>query len=111
MAKRGEIARERAKDIITKAFGEDFVTIQDKKIYVMAKDEGGEKVQFAITLTMPKVPIDTGDTYVNKNDWTGTEGPTVIERGAHSAVNTVSEVSDEDRAKIDELMKTLGIVD
>ena len=66
MAKRGEIARERAKDIICKAFGEDFVTVQDKKIYVMAKDEGGEKVQFAITLTMPKTPIDTGNTYVNK---------------------------------------------
>jgi hypothetical protein len=57
---------------------------------------------------MPKTPIDTGNTYVNKNDWTGTEGPTTIER---SAPNTVSEISDEDRAKIDELMKTLGIVD
>ena len=108
MAKRGEVARERAKDIICNAFGEDFVTVQDKKIYVMAKDEGGEKVQFAITLTMPKTPIDTGNTYVNKNDWTGTEGPTTAER---SAPNTVSEISDEDRAKIDELMKTLGIVD
>ena len=111
MAKRGEIARERAKDIICNAFGKDFVTVQDKKIYVMAKDEGGEKVQFAITLTMPKNPIDTGNTYVNKNDWTGTEGPTVAERGARSAINLVSEISDEDKEKIDELMKTLGIVD
>ena len=111
MAKRGEIARERAKDIICNAFGKDFVTVQDKKIYVMAKDEGGEKVQFAITLTMPKNPIDTGNTYVNKNDWTGTEGPTVIEQDTRAATNTVSEVSSEDQAKIDELMRTLGIVD
>ena len=108
MAKRGEIARDRAKDIIVKAFGEDFVSIQDKKIYVMAKDENGEKIQFAITLTMPKTPIDTGDKYVNKNDWTDSDTADV----ASTAPSPVSaEVSDEDKKKIDELMRTLGIVD
>ena len=111
MAKRGDLARERAKDIIVAAFGEDFVTVQDKKIYVMAKDEGGEKIQFAISLTMPKTPIDTGDTYVNKNDWTGTEAVKPIERNVRSTTNATSEVSAEDQKKIDELMKTLGIVD
>lgn len=109
MAKRGEIARDRAKDIIVKAFGGDFVSIQDKKIYVMAKDENGEKIQFAITLTMPKTPIDTGDKYVNKNDWTDSDVINVPSASPSPSVNT--EVSDEDKKKIDELMRTLGIVD
>ena len=108
MAKRGEIARDRAKDIIVKAFGGDFLAIQDKKIYVMAKDESGEKIQFAITLTMPKTPIDTGDTYVNKNDWTDSDVGNVPSTTPSSVS---AEVSDEDKMKIDELMRILGIVD
>ena len=57
--KRGDLAREKVRDTIIKAFGGDFITIYDKKIYVKAQDgANGEEIQFAITMTMPKTPID-----------------------------------------------------
>ena len=41
---------------IIEAFGSDFVTEQDKKLYVWA-DDGGERVQIAISMTCPKAPV------------------------------------------------------
>ena len=46
---------------IKEAFGNDFIGIADKKIYVWA-DDGGEKVQVAISMTCPKTPVGTVDT-------------------------------------------------
>ena len=58
MARKGDAARESIKNTIIKAFGDDFVAVVDKKLYVQAQDgPGGEVVQFAISLTMPKVPV------------------------------------------------------
>ena len=55
MAK-GSEAKEYVIRKIKETFGEDFVGEQDKKIYVWGQ-EGGEKVQIAISLTCPKNPI------------------------------------------------------
>ena len=99
MARKGEIAREKVKQTIINAFGENFVAEQDKKLYVWA-DDGGEKVQFSIALTMPKTII--GEAPRNTNDWTDMP---VMETSAP----TVS-ISEEDSAKIAELMKTLELI-
>ena len=95
MAK-GAIAKELVAKKIAEAFGEDYLGEQDKKIYVQAY-EGGEKVQVAISMTCPKNPIggmnfemiQTVDTVVPQQ----------------SSV----EISENEQAKIDELMNMLGI--
>lgn len=56
MAK-GNVAKTEVVRRLKASFGEDFIGEVDKKIYLWVKDEGNEKVQIAITLTCPKVPI------------------------------------------------------
>lgn len=97
MARRGDGARQNVIDIITKAFGDDFVCVQDKKIYVTSRDtEGGEPIQFAISMTMPKVPVEAGN-----NSSGSAETSTVTAAPA--------ELSDTDKAKVADLMRKLGI--
>lgn len=97
MAKKGDIARETAKNLIIAAFGDGFVGIQDKKIYVNVSD-GAETVQLAIAMTMPKTPIAGG-------------GVTVGEANASVPMNAVTptELSGEDQEKINQLKVFLGV--
>ena len=107
MAKRGDVARDRVRNTIISAFGENFVCEQDKKIYVLGKDDSGELIQFSISLTMPKnpvgpaqaTPLETASTIASEGGAWGTPIPTA----------PAMEVTDEDKAKVDELMKILGI--
>lgn len=101
MAKRGDQARQSVMDTICKAFGNDFVGIQDKKIYVFAQDGvNGEKIQFSISITMPKTPIaGNGD---NTSSTSSSENVETVNF-------TSTELAPEDRAKIEELKKKLGI--
>ena len=109
MAKKGEIARAKVKETIINAFGTNFVAEQDKKLYVMAQDESGEMIQFAIAMTMPKVPIGSASVG-NSNDWTETNG-TANESAVSVSAPTATAMSAEDEAKVQELMKQLGICD
>ena len=105
MAKRGELARESVKNTIVDAFSKinAFVTIQDKKIYVTAKDgPNGEVIQFAIAMTMPKTPVAGNDTNPLAAD-SGTSVETV------SAERIPITLDDADRAKIEELKRALGV--
>jgi hypothetical protein len=58
MAK-GNLAKEQINARIQAAFGEDYIGVFDKKIYVYA-DDGGEKVQIAIAMTCPKTEVAAG---------------------------------------------------
>lgn len=58
MAVKGAIAKQVVIEKIKQAFATDFVAVVDNKVYVQA-DENGEKVQIAISLTCPKVPVGT----------------------------------------------------
>lgn len=95
MAKKGEIARATAQKKIAEAFGEDFIGLIDKNLYVWVTDGGAEKVQMKITLTMPKVQIaaDAAQS-VPEPEMSGGATPTA-----------------EDQHKIDELMDRLGLSD
>ena len=95
MAK-GSEAKEYVIRKIKETFGEDFVGEQDKKIYVWGQ-EGGEKVQIAISLTCPKNPIGS----LNFE-----EKEKIFEKK-----NKTVEITEEEKIKIDELMKRLGIQD
>lgn len=99
MAKRGDIARQSVTDRIIEAFGKNYVTTQDRKIYVNAKD-GTETIQFAISITMPKNPIAaTPSSNVLNSE---------SESGAKVPPPRVS-ISDEDREAVDRLMEKLGL--
>lgn len=101
MTKRGDLARENVKDTIIEAFKKDgnYIDIQNKKIYVQARDgNGGEIIQFAITITMPKAPIVSTP---NPNDWTQEE-----ETSSESISTTLDPA---DQAKVEELKKILGV--
>jgi hypothetical protein len=50
---RGNTAKINVEKKIQQAFGDDFVGVYDKKLIVWAND-GGERVQIAITMTCPK---------------------------------------------------------
>lgn len=53
---RGSIAKENVAKVLAESFGKDWIGESDKKYYVWAND-GGERVQIAISLTCPKNPV------------------------------------------------------
>lgn len=59
MAARGSIAKVNVTETIKDAFGADFVGVSNGKMYVWAND-GLEKVQIALAMTCPKVPLEDG---------------------------------------------------
>lgn len=65
MATKGSKAKEYVENKIKEAFGENFIAIVDKKAYVWA-DDGGERIQIAIALTCPKVPIEASNVSTSK---------------------------------------------
>ena len=56
MAARGAVAKQEVTEKLREAFGDNFIGEHEKKIYVWAND-GGERVQIAISLTCPKNPV------------------------------------------------------
>lgn len=104
MAK-GNIAKEKLKNVIAEALGNDFIGEIDKKIYCWM-DENGEKIQIAIALTCPKVQVETGaaPTPVVENgggyDWDATPV------GSTSAP---VEISVDEQKNIEDLMAQLGL--
>lgn len=97
MAAKGAIAKADVEQRIIAAFGEDYIGIADKKIYVYGK-ENGEKVQIAISMTCPKNPFSSD----------GAPAPAVT-----SAFELVEPkevvISEEERANIADLMEKLGL--
>lgn len=99
--KRGDNAREFVKNTIISAFEavNGYVCIQDKKIYVEAEDApGGERIQFAISMTMPKNRVSAS------NGGSGASSPDQPE------MREVYSLSDADFAKINELKERLGVI-
>lgn len=96
MAK-GNIAKTNIISKLREAFGEDFVGVVDKKVYVYA-DDGGEKVQIAISMTCPKVEI-------------AADGSTASEVVTNSATVTPAvpaQTSAEEQQQLDDLFAKLG---
>ena len=59
MARKGDIAKATVLNKISEIYPD--AIFADKKLYVWETDEGGEKVQIAIAMTMPKVPVESGE--------------------------------------------------
>ena len=106
MAK-GQIAKDLVEKKIQAAFGADYVGTFDKKIYVTAL-ENGEKVQIAISLTCPKVPVVVDNT-VQIGDYNFEDPtPAVVTTNA-TGTFIPAEISDEERKNVADLMKRLGL--
>lgn len=106
MAK-GTIAKELVEKKIIAAFGADYIGTIDKKIYVWAM-ENGEKVQVALSLTCPKVPIEINNT-VQIGDYDFDDSAVTITTSASSKGFSPAEITDDERANIAALMERLGL--
>lgn len=99
--RRGDLAKQSAIATIQAAFGDGFVGLIDKKLYVNVKDgPNGEVVQLSIALTMPKTPVSASAV------------PPVADGNAaawESKPATPTELSAEDKAKVADLCARLGI--
>ena len=96
-----------AKEVITKklkeAFGADFIGEVDKKIYIQAP-ENGEMVQIAISMTCTKTPITFSNAPVVRNGIMDFEAePELV------APTPAAEVSEDERATIQDMMRRLGL--
>lgn len=101
MAAKGTLAKTNVENKIKEVFGSDFVGVADKKLYVWA-DDGGQKVQIAISLTCPKVGLDAdvpaGNSFIEGSGIVGTyTGTPVVEMTA------------EEEANIQTLIEKLGL--
>ena len=107
MAK-GAVAKTNVINKIAMAFGNDFIGEVDKKVYVWADDDG-ERVQIALALTCPKVQVDApdGSSYTDHSDW-NFEDDTVIATKA-SVATKAAEVTEEEKARIADMMSRLGL--
>ena len=102
--RRGDLAKQSAIATIQEAFGEGFVGLIDKKLYVNVKDgPNGEVVQLSITLTMPKTPVNASAVPVAAP--AGNSNVAAWE----NAPATPTELSQKDKMKVEELCKKLGI--
>lgn len=100
---RGAEAKEYVARKLKEAFGEDYVGEVDKKYYVWSR-ENGQRMQIAIAMTCPKVPIGEVPAESSDFDW---EGSSVTNEPVtkHNPV----EIDDDERARVAELMKKLGL--
>ena len=95
MAAKGSVAKLFVENKIKEVFGEDFIGSADKKLYVLA-DDGGQKVQIAISLTCPKVGLDI-------------EGKGFVDDIGTYTGEPVIEITPEEEENIQTLIKKLNL--
>lgn len=104
---RGNTAKDNVVKVLKQAFGEDWIGEYSKKYYVWTK-ENGERIQIAISLTCPKVQIEVADAPVAGDFDFEDDAPANLVAQA-SSESTPAQISDEERARINELMAKLGL--
>lgn len=104
MAARGTIAKSNIEKKLLEVFGDDALVF-DKKVYVWA-DDGGERVQIALSMTCPK-------TFVGAVDLTAAAGaghdfsdPEVV---VGPTTSQPAEVTPEEQKNIEDLIAALGL--
>ena len=101
---RGNIAKEKVAEKIKAAFGADFIAEADKKLYVWA-DDGGERVQIALSMTCPKVMIDT----VNTKELSYNTGRNFSENDTVVIAPEKVEITDQEKENVRKLMQRMGL--
>lgn len=104
MAK-GAVAKQNVVNKLQAAFGADYIGEYDKKWYVWSQ-ENGERVQIAISLTCPKVPVEVANAPVTGDFNFEDDAPaTVVAAGGFQP----AEITEDERDKVRDLMKVLGL--
>lgn len=112
MAK-GQIAKDYVAKKLAAAFGEDFLGEYDKKYYVYGV-ENGEKVQVAIAMTCPKVPVEftsvatSGYVQVGDFDFSDDAPIATVTVTANAPAQNI-EISEKEREDLAALMARLGL--
>lgn len=105
MAVKGTIAKDKVMEAIRNAFDTDFIGVYDKKGYVWV-DDGGPKIQVAISLTCPKTPV--GEVPISDPE---SAGGLNFEESTAVGVDTFTpaDFTEEEIQKIDSLVERLGL--
>lgn len=103
MAIKGQEAKDKIFKTLEEAYGDSFVGIFDKKAYIWVK-ENGEKLQIAVSLTVPKNPVGVVNTTASGGFDFSDEAPVIAPTKFEPA-----EVSQDELDTIQEMMKKLGL--
>lgn len=104
MAK-GTIGKQNVINKIKQAFGADFIGEYDKKIYVWTT-ENGERIQIALSLTCPKVPVAISDNLTTGDFNFEDDAPNVV---VAAGAFQPAEITIEERERVNDLMRKLGL--
>ena len=96
MAKGSEAKSALLKRFIT-AVGDDYVGTEDNKKFYFWSTENGERMQVAISMTVPKTPIASQNGDLNFED------------AAAEPVNTKVQLDEDEKATLERLMKELDL--
>lgn len=106
MAK-GNEAKEKLINKFIETAGDSYLGMFDKKYYFMS-NENGEQVQVAVSMTCPKNPVEFAATADSDGDWDFTdETPKTTNTAVMNAAP--AEITEEEVANIEALMKRLGL--
>lgn len=95
-------AKDNFENRLATVLGNDFVCSQGGKIYVWSKDNAGEKIQLAISLTAPVTPVAATEKPSTGFDWS--ENP-IKEAPEKEKV----EITPEETQNIADLLASLGL--
>ena len=99
---RGADAKQLVITKLKEVFGDDYIGESNNKHYVWSK-ENGEKIQIAISLTCPKVPL--GEVYVNTGGGIDFSAEPVVAQTKFEP----AEVTEEEVDNLKEMMARLGL--
>jgi len=109
MAVKFSQAKESVEKQIVAAFGDAYITTQDKKIYVWA-DDGGEKVQIAISLTGVKNQVGSAPAApATSNLVTSDETPPWEEEPKPTAAPAPNEPTQEELDNLANMLAKFGL--
>lgn len=102
---RGATAKEKVESKIKEAFGTDYIGCFDKKIYIWA-DDGGERVQIALSMTCPKTLVGAVDLTAAAGAGHDFSDPEVV---VGPTTSQPAEVTAEEQKNIEDLIAALGL--
>lgn len=102
---RGNDAKEYVVNKMAEAFGDAWIGEYSKKYYVWSQ-ENGERIQIAISLTCPKVPVEVASAPVTGDFNFEDDAPNTV---VAATGFQPAEITDDERDKVRDLMRTLGL--
>lgn len=102
---RGAIGKQNVINKIKQTFGADFIGEYDKKLYIWTT-ENGERIQIALSLTCPKVPVAISDNPATGDFNFEDDAPNVV---VAAGAFQPAEITTEERERVNDLMRRLGL--